>query len=60
MPQRYSSVCLVAFTLHHDTPDPATTPASQIRAALMRRIADLDEAQEWDQAVAFNDTVQGD
>lgn len=56
----HSSVGHIAFTLKHDSPDPADTPTHRIRAALMRRIADLDEAQEWDMAVAFDDTVKED
>ncbi len=54
----YSSVGLLAFTFQHDSSDPTDTPANQIRAALMRRIADLDENGEWGQAVAFDDTVE--
>lgn len=53
----YSSVGLLAFTLQHDSSDPTDTPVNQIRAALMRRIADLDESEEWVEALAFDDTA---
>lgn len=57
MTKRYNSVGCIAFTIHHDEADPHDTPANQVRAALMRRIADLDE-NGWDEAVAFDDTVE--
>lgn len=57
MTKPYNSVGILAFTVHHNSSDPQYTPANQVRAALMRRIADLDE-NGWDEAIAFDDTVE--
>lgn len=58
MTKKYNSVCMIAFTLHHDEEDPFLTPLTQVRAALMRRIIDIDEHEEWGEAVGFEDTVE--
>lgn len=58
MTKRFNSVGMVAFTVEHDSHDPSETPVNQLRAALMRRIADLDSEGDlaWPEAIAFDDT----
>ena len=58
MTKRFSSVGEIAFTVQHDCHWPHSIPLQDVRAALMRRIADIDEAEKWDEAVSLTDTVK--
>jgi hypothetical protein len=54
--KRLNSVGIVAFTVTHDADEPTV---EEMRAALLRRILDLDaNRDEWHEAVEVTDTVE--
>jgi hypothetical protein len=52
-----NSVGMIGFTLLHEDDEP--TP-EEIRKSLFRRIADLEETNEWTQAISFDDTIDSE
>ena len=56
----HNSVATLAFTVEHDTAEPRDSISiNHIRRRLISRIADLDENDEWLDALHFDDTVKG-
>jgi hypothetical protein len=55
----YNSVAWISFTVEHDTADPWSASINHIRRRLLSRIADLDDNDEWLDALHFDDTVKG-
>ena len=56
----YNSVAMLAFTVEHDTPEARESiSVNHIRRRLLSRIADLDDNDEWFDAVDFHDTIEG-
>ena len=57
---KYNSVAILAFTVEHDTSEPRDSISiNHIRRRLLSRIADLDDNDEWFDALDFDDTVKG-
>ena len=57
---KYNSMAILAFTVEHDTEDPHDSISiDHIRRRLLSRIADLDDHDEWFDALDFNDTQEG-
>lgn len=56
----YNSVAILAFTVEHDSPEARQSISiNHIRRRLLSRIADLDDNDEWLDALDFNDTTEG-
>jgi len=56
----YNSMAILAFTVEHDTPEPRDSISiDHIRRRLLSRIADLDDNDEWFDALDFQDTIEG-
>ncbi len=54
----YNSIAVLAFTVEHDTKDPYDSiNINHIRRRLLSRIADLDDNDEWFEALDFDDTI---
>lgn len=61
MTMKYSSVACIGFTVYHDAEDPyASVTLKEMRKSILLRLADIDEHDAWEEAVAFNDTIRED
>jgi hypothetical protein len=60
--RKFSHLCSIAFTIVSNDMDGADITADMFRAALEKRIADLDRSGdlEWQEAVAILDTSDED
>ena len=56
---KYSSVAWIGFTVYHDTEHPyESVTVKELRKRLLLRIADVDEADDWNEAIGFADTAE--
>ena len=57
---KFSHACTIAFTVLHDGEDIEDIPVDVLRAALIKRIHDLDSTGdlEWYEAVEIYDTAE--
>lgn len=55
---KYNHQYSIGFSLESKHEDGYDVPTKEVRAALIKRIRELDEADEWAEAIAVEDTEE--